>query len=83
MPTVQIDPCLAMFYEDTCFADPWQTHETAVLIHGIAESSRAGKHSIRSSCRPFGRKPQSPYSNGWCLFFRGGLFFLEFRFRVS
>jgi pimeloyl-ACP methyl ester carboxylesterase len=41
MPTVQIDPSLAMFYEDTCFADPWQTHETAVLIHGIAESSRA------------------------------------------
>lgn len=41
MPAVQIDPKLNMFYEDDWFGDPWRGPEVALLIHGLAESSRA------------------------------------------
>jgi 3-oxoadipate enol-lactonase len=32
---------VTMAYEDDCFARPWTTPETIVLVHGNAESSRA------------------------------------------
>lgn len=40
MPTVELDPTLTMYYEDDCFVDPWREPEVALLVHGIAESSR-------------------------------------------
>lgn len=41
MAKVQIDSSLTIFYEDDCFVDPWRKPEVTLLIHGIAESSRA------------------------------------------
>lgn len=41
MPKIQIDSSLTIFYEDDCFVDPWRKPEVVLLIHGIAESSRA------------------------------------------
>jgi 3-oxoadipate enol-lactonase len=41
MPKVKIDTSLSIFYEDDCFADPWRKAEVVLLIHGVAESSRA------------------------------------------
>jgi len=34
-------PGLSINYEDDCFAAPWTTPETVVLVHGNSESSRA------------------------------------------
>src|SRR4051794_30052690 len=41
MPEIAIDPTLTTYYEDDCFADPWREPEPVVLVHGVAESSRA------------------------------------------
>jgi 3-oxoadipate enol-lactonase len=41
MPTIQTDKTLTMFYEDHYFGEPWRNPETVLLIHGVAESSRA------------------------------------------
>lgn len=41
MPTIKIDSSLTIYYEDDCFVDPWRKPEVVLLIHGIAESSRA------------------------------------------
>src|SRR5215813_11198394 len=41
MPTIDIRPGLSMAYEDDCFAAPWTTSETVVLVHGNSESARA------------------------------------------
>jgi len=41
MPTIQVDPTLAMYYEDHYFGDPWLKPETVVLVHGCAETSQA------------------------------------------
>jgi 3-oxoadipate enol-lactonase len=41
MHKVEIRPGVVMAYEDDCFARPWTTSETVVLVHGNSESSRA------------------------------------------
>src|SRR3954469_1754470 len=41
MHNVEISPGVVMAYEDDCFAPPWTTPETVVLVHGNSESSRA------------------------------------------
>jgi 3-oxoadipate enol-lactonase len=41
MPVAQIDPTLAMHYEDDYYGEPWLEPEVVVLVHGVAESSRA------------------------------------------
>jgi len=41
MATLQIDPGAEIFYEDQWFGEPWVRPETALLIHGISESSQA------------------------------------------
>ncbi len=41
MPTITIAQGTDIYYEDDCFADPWRKPETVLLIHGLAESSRA------------------------------------------
>jgi 3-oxoadipate enol-lactonase len=41
MPMAKIDPELTIFYEDHWFGDPWRKPEVGLLVHGLAESSRA------------------------------------------
>ena len=41
MPAGQIDPTLSMYYEDDYFGEAWLEPETVLLVHGVAESSRA------------------------------------------
>jgi 3-oxoadipate enol-lactonase len=41
MNHVEIRPGVAMAYEDHCFAPPWTSPQTVVMVHGNAESSRA------------------------------------------
>jgi pimeloyl-ACP methyl ester carboxylesterase len=41
MPVVDIRPGLSIAYQDDCFAAPWSTPETVLLVHGNSESSRA------------------------------------------
>ena len=38
---VNAGPGVVLAYEDDCFVEPWRSHETLLLVHGIAESSRA------------------------------------------
>lgn len=75
MPAIEVDPTLTMYYEDDCFADPWRQAEPALLIHGIAESSRAwcamvpilagGLRVLRVDQRGFGRSAVPPPSYPW------------------
>ena len=41
MPQIDIRPGLSIAYEDDCFAAPWLTPDTALLVHGNSESARA------------------------------------------
>ncbi|HEX2171353.1 MAG TPA: alpha/beta hydrolase [Dehalococcoidia bacterium] len=41
MPRVSLEPSFSMYYEDESFVDPWRTPEVVLLVHGVAESSRA------------------------------------------
>ena len=41
MPSIDIRPGLSIAYQDDCFAAPWLTPETVLLVHGNSESSRA------------------------------------------
>jgi hypothetical protein len=38
---VQIDETLTLHYELDNFTDPWTTPETILLIHGVADTSKA------------------------------------------
>src|SRR5215813_3262610 len=41
MHTIDIRPGVSIAYEDDCFAAPWTSPETVLLVHGNSESSRA------------------------------------------
>src|SRR6476620_5627843 len=41
MAVTDIDPGLRMHYEDDYFGEAWVEPETLLLVHGVAESSRA------------------------------------------
>jgi 3-oxoadipate enol-lactonase len=41
MPHVRIDDGLTLYYELDDFTDPWTTPETLLLIHGVADTSKA------------------------------------------
>ncbi len=41
MRAIEIEPNCRLFYEDDCFANPWESVETVLLIHGGCESSAA------------------------------------------
>src|SRR5215510_915422 len=41
MPAIDIRPGLSIAYQDDCFAAPWSTPETVLLVHGNSESARA------------------------------------------
>ena len=75
MPTIQIDPTLTLFYEDQWFGEPWNQPEVVLLIHGIAESSRAwfgwvpclsrDLRVLRPDWRGFGRSTVPPADFKW------------------
>ncbi|MGB6799720.1 MAG: alpha/beta fold hydrolase, partial [Xanthobacteraceae bacterium] len=41
MKNLEIRPGVAMAYEEHCFAPPWSSPQTVVMVHGNAASSRA------------------------------------------
>ena len=41
MPAIDIRPGLSIAYQDDCFAAPWSTPDTVLLVHGNSESARA------------------------------------------
>jgi len=41
MRQIDIRPGLSIAYEDDCFAAPWSTPDTVLLVHGNSESARA------------------------------------------
>jgi pimeloyl-ACP methyl ester carboxylesterase len=41
MQTIDIRPGLSIAYEDDCFAAPWSTPQSVLLVHGNSESSHA------------------------------------------
>lgn len=75
MPTARITPDLEMFYRDECFADPWETPEAMLLMHGNAESGaawnswmpRIGRRfrTIRPDMRGFGQSTPMPLDHAW------------------
>ncbi len=77
MPTVPIDSSLTMHYEDDSFVDPWKKSEVILLIHGVAESSRAWFgwvphlarefRVLRPDQRGFGRSTVPPQDFKWSL----------------
>jgi pimeloyl-ACP methyl ester carboxylesterase len=74
MNTVEIRPGVSIAYEDHCFAEPWTTPQTVVMVHGNAESSRAwtrwlphlaGKYRVvRPDMPGFGASGEPP-GYGW------------------
>ena len=41
MPQARIDDTLTMHYEHDDYTDPWTSPETILLIHGVADTSKA------------------------------------------
>jgi 3-oxoadipate enol-lactonase len=70
MPVAQIDSTLAMYFEDDYYGEPWLEPEIVLLVHGVAESSRAWygwvphlarRHRVlRPDLRGFGRSTVPP-----------------------
>ncbi len=75
MPSYPAGNGCALHYLDECFADAWETPETALLLHGNAESNQAwnawmpvmGRHFrvVRPDMRGFGRSTAMPRDYGW------------------
>ncbi len=80
MPLVRIDETLSLHYELDDFTDPWTTPETILLIHGVADTSKAWFawvpqlarrfRVLRPDLRGFGRSGVPPRDYQWSL---GGL----------
>jgi 3-oxoadipate enol-lactonase len=74
MKSLEIRPGVAIAYEDHCFAPPWSSPQTVVMVHGNAESSRAwtgfvphlvGKYRVvRPDMPGFGASPE-PLGYRW------------------
>ncbi len=41
MPQARIDDSLTLYYEHDDYTDPWTSPETILLIHGVADTSKA------------------------------------------
>lgn len=75
MPAVRVDPAFTAYYEDDYFGEPWREAETVLLIHGVAESSRAWYgwvphlardfRVLRPDLRGFGRSTVPPPGYAW------------------
>ena len=80
MPKVRIDDTLNLHYELDDYTDPWTTPETILLIHGVADTSRAWFawvpqlarrfRVLRPDLRGFGQSSLPPPHYQWSL---GGL----------
>ncbi len=74
MQYAEIRPGVAMAYADDCFAPPWTSSQTIVMVHGNAKSSRAwtafvphlaGKYRVvRPDMPGFGASPEPPVIAG-------------------
>jgi len=77
MPQVRIDDTLTMYYELDDFTDPWTTPETILLIHGVADTSKAWFawvpqlarrfRVLRPDLRGFGQSSIPPRGYQWSL----------------
>jgi pimeloyl-ACP methyl ester carboxylesterase len=77
MPTVRIDETLDLHYELDDYTDPWTTPETILLIHGVADTSKAWFawvprlarrfRRLRPDLRDFGHSSVPPPDYAWSL----------------
>ena len=77
MPQVRIDETLNLHYELDDFTDPWTTPETMLLIHGVADTSKAWFawipqlarrfRVLRPDLRGFGQSTIPPREYQWSL----------------
>jgi 3-oxoadipate enol-lactonase len=80
MPKARIDETLDLYYELDDYTDPWTTPETILLIHGVADTSKAWFawvprlsrqfRVLRPDLRGFGQSSLPPRDYQWSL---GGL----------
>ncbi len=77
MPTVRIDDSLTLHYELDDYTDPWTTPETILLVHGVADTSKAWFawvpqlarrfRVLRPDLRGFGQSSLPPRDYQWSL----------------
>jgi 3-oxoadipate enol-lactonase len=77
MPQVRIDDTLTMHYELDDYTDPWTTPDTILLIHGVADTSKAWFawvpqlarrfRILRPDLRGFGQSTVPPHGYQWSL----------------
>ena len=77
MPQARIDDTLTMHYECDDYTDPWTQPETILLIHGVADTSKAWFawvprlsrqfRLIRPDLRGFGQSTVPPSDYEWSL----------------
>ena len=77
MPKVRIDETLDLYYELDDYTDPWTTPETILLIHGVADTSKAWFawvpklarrfRVLRPDLRGFGQSSLPPQNYPWSL----------------
>src|SRR5262245_4016590 len=77
MPTVRIDDTLTMHYELDDYTDPWTAPETILLVHGVADTSKAWFawvpqlarrfRVLRPDLRGFGQSSVPPRDYQWSL----------------
>jgi len=77
MPSFRTADGTTLFYRDESFCNAWETPETALLLHGNAESGEAWNawmpqfgrrfRVIRPDMRGFGRSQPMPEDHAWSL----------------
>src|SRR5260370_37038374 len=77
MPSARLDDTLDMHYELDDYTDPWTTPETILLVHGVADTSRAWFAWVpllarrflvlRPDLRGFGRSSVPPPRHRWAM----------------
>ena len=77
MPRAQIDDTLEMHYELDDYTDPWTTPETILLVHGVADTSKAwfawvprlarSFRLLRPDLRGFGQSSLPPPGYPWSV----------------
>ena len=77
MPSARLDDTLDMHYELDDYTDPWTTPQTILLVHGVADTSRAWFawvpllarrfRVLRPDLRGFGRSSVPPPGHQWSV----------------
>ena len=77
MPLAPITPNCDLHYRDECFANAWEAPESALLLHGNAESGEAWNgwmpllgrrfRVVRPDMRGFGRSTPMPEGHPWSI----------------